>query len=190
MCHFSCLEFGANNISKKEIEGKKILEVGSRNVNGSLREILMQYKPYSYLGIDIVQGRGVDRVLDVSKARHTFGEDAFGVVVMTEVLEHIKDWKMAIHNIKHVLESGGLLFLTTRSKGFFRHSFPDDYWRFEVEDMQAIFSDFEILINKKDPQAAGIFLKARKPLEFDETEKDLTDYEVYSIDEEVRPSQR
>ena len=36
-----------------EIEGKTIIEIGSFNVNGSFRDILIKMNPLSYLGTDI-----------------------------------------------------------------------------------------------------------------------------------------
>jgi hypothetical protein len=68
-----------------------------------------------------------------------------------------------VSNFKNVLKPGGLLFITTRSKGFGYHGFPFDYWRFEVSDMRDIFSDFIVESIVNDPIVPGVFLKARKP---------------------------
>jgi hypothetical protein len=38
MCNAKVIEFVSSNLSKEEIAGKAVLEVGSRNVNGSARE--------------------------------------------------------------------------------------------------------------------------------------------------------
>ena len=101
------------------------------------------------------------------------------MVISTEMLEHAEYWEKTISNIKNICVPGGLMLLTTRSKGFGYHAYPHDYWRYEKEDMEKIFSDCEILEIEKDNQAAGIFIKARKPLGF--KEKDLSKYELYSI---------
>ena len=45
--------------------------------------------------------------------------------------------------------------------------------------MKEIFSDFEVVVNKEDPQELGVFVKARKPANF--IEKDLADHKLYSI---------
>jgi hypothetical protein len=54
-----------------------------------------------------------------------------------------------------------------------------DYWRYEIEDMYKLFSDFEILILEKDPSVPGVFLKARKPLNYEPT--DLQGIALYSM---------
>jgi hypothetical protein len=99
--------------------------------------------------------------------------------VTTETLEHIRDWKTAVHNMKRVLKPGGLLIITTRSFGFPFHCFPDDYWRYEVEDFQKIFGDLSIEALSSDPQEPGVFLRSRKPAQF--VERDLQEHKLYNI---------
>jgi len=53
MCHVSCIVFGVKNLTKKEINNKKVIEVGSYDVNGSLRPIIELFKPKEYIGVDI-----------------------------------------------------------------------------------------------------------------------------------------
>ena len=50
----------AINLKGEEIENKLILEVGSYNVNGSLRLLIESYCPLEYIGVDIEKGPGVD----------------------------------------------------------------------------------------------------------------------------------
>jgi len=65
--------------------------------------------------------------------------------------------------MKAVLKPGGLIYITTRSRGFSYHAYSHDYWRYEIEDMEKIVGDFEITALEKDWEAPGVFLKARKP---------------------------
>jgi cyclopropane fatty-acyl-phospholipid synthase-like methyltransferase len=105
------------------------------------------------------------------------GPESFDAVISTELLEHVKDWRIVINNMKQVLKLGG--YITTRSKGFPHHAYPYDYWRYELSDMKAIFSDFEIVCLRKDHMDPGVFLKARKPLNWASTNLDNT--ALYSI---------
>jgi len=132
-----------------------------------------------YVGLDISKGPGVDVVGSADSMTNMFGEDSFDIVISTEVVEHIKDWRSAISNIKRVCKPGGTVLLTTRSKGYAYHGYPSDFWRYEPEDMEKIFSDFEILSLERDTEAPGVFIKARKPDKFVET--DLSNFELYSI---------
>jgi SAM-dependent methyltransferase len=149
-------------------EGKRVLEVGALDINGSLRDAISALKPSLYLGCDIMLGKGVDVKCEAGNLVEIFGCETFDIVISTEMLEHVQDWRNAIHNIKHVTKRGGYILITTRSMGFSRHCHPYDYWRFEEEDMRKIFADCEIIKTEKDIYAPGIFILARKPHDFRE----------------------
>jgi SAM-dependent methyltransferase len=173
-----CILFGVRNLSRAEVQGKRVLEVGAFDVNGSLRPVLEQLGPAEYIGVDIQEGRGVDRVCDVTELIRTFGEESFDVVICTELLEHVRDWRLAIHNIKAVCRKGGVILVTTRSCGFEYHGLPEDCWRYDDADMTEIFSDCDIQRIERDPEW-GICVKAIKPGRF--AEKDLSHVELYSV---------
>ena len=97
----------------------------------------------------------MDQLCDAGNLIAAFGPERFDVAISTELLEHVKDWKRVLHNLKGVFKRGGLLVLTTRSPGFPRHNFPADYWRFTYDDMTVIFSDFTIERLQDDPGQNG-----------------------------------
>jgi len=179
MCSTSGIIFGLRAMRESEVVGKRVLEVGALDFNGGLRSVLVAYGPSEYIGVDLQAGPGVDVTCDVSKLVESFGEESFDIVVNTELLEHVEHWRSAISNLKRVLRPGGVMVTTTRSPGFKYHGYPYDFWRFRPEDMRHIFCDFEILDLIPDPDAPGIFLKARKPELFEEN--NLDDVELYSI---------
>lgn len=180
MCHISVIEFFIDAVRSEEFEGKRILEVGSRYVNGSVRPLIERFlKPREYIGVDIEAGKFVDLIVPAEKLLEYFGPESFDVVISTEVLEHVRDWRVAITNMKGVLKPLGYIYITTRSRGFPYHGFPFDFWRYEVEDMKKIFSDFEIIVLRRDHEAPGVFLKARKPKGY--APADLSDIALYSI---------
>lgn len=179
MCNLSCLEFGHDNLTPSDIRGKSVIEVGSRNINGSLRPFVESLAPASYLGVDMVSGGGVDEVCEAGRLVERFGPESFDVLLSTEMLEHVHDWQRVIDNLKIALRPTGLLLVTTRSRGFPHHEAPYDFWRYEVSDMKEIFSDFMIEKLQPDPQEPGVFLKARKPLHY--AGRDLSGYLLYSM---------
>ena len=179
MCHVSCIVYGANSINENDIKGKRVIEIGSCDVNGSLRPILAKWKPAEYVGIDIEEGPGVDLVWDAEKLVDKFGKESFDVVISNELIEHTKNWKKIVSNMKNLCSLGGIVLVTTRSKGFKYHAYPNDFWRYETEDMKNIFSDFDIISLERDTEAPGVFLKAKKPNDY--SEKDLSNYKLYSI---------
>jgi len=159
---------------------KRIIEIGScDHLTGTVRAVYETWNPREYVGTDMAPGPGVDLVVDVSKLLERFGPASFDVVVTTETFEHIRDWRAAVHNIKGVLRPGGILIVTTRSRGFPFHYFPGDYWRYELNDFREIFADLSIENLLSDPQEPGVFVRARKPRDF--VERDLGDYRLYNI---------
>ena len=180
MCDESGIAFVRSHVTRTEIEGKEIVEVGSLDVNGSVRPELERLEPLSYLGVDIASGPGVDELCDVTDLVKRYGESRFDVVIATELMEHVREWRGAITNMKRILRPGGTLVLTTRSHGFKLHGFPWDYWRYEPDDLRSIFSDFTNVEIERDPEAPGVFLKARKPsTEF--READLSGIALHSV---------
>lgn len=179
MCNQACIDFGKLCIFNNEIEGKSVIEVGSLDVNGSLRSVITPFKPITYIGVDICTGPGVDEICDAENLIKKFGIERFDVVVSTELLEHVVNWRKVVSNLKRLLVCGGYLFITTRSKGTKYHGWPYDFWRYEIDDIRQIFSDFDIEILKPDPSAPGVFLKARKRELF--VENDLREIMLFSI---------
>ncbi|MBU0502973.1 MAG: class I SAM-dependent methyltransferase [Candidatus Omnitrophota bacterium] len=173
-----CILFAAINLGSQEIYGKRVLEVGSYNVNGSIRPLIEKYNPKEYIGVDISEGPGVDIKCDVTSLISRFGENSFELVVSTELLEHVREWRQAIHNMKTVCKPGGTILITTCSIGFAYHGFPYDYWRYELKDMEYIFGDFKIE-NLEKANYKGAFIKCVKPDNF--IEKDIANFDLYSI---------
>lgn len=178
--HESIMSFGHRALTPEMVEGKRVLEVGALNVNGSLRQYVESMGPESYTGVDFQGGSGVDVVMDFCEpywaARWV---SYYDLVISTEMLEHAEDWRTAITNMKAVLKPGGWLLLTTRSEGFPRHGYPDDYWRFDAVDMNLIFSNYTRSVSN-DPQVPGVFVLAQKPYEETFT-VDLSGIDVYSM---------
>ena len=179
MCNRACIEFGRVVIKKDEVNGKGIIEVGSCDVNGSLRSVIEPLKPRKYVGVDVAEGPGVDQIGDATNLFQHFDFGSFDMLIATEVLEHVKDWRKAITNFKHLIRTGGVLVITVPSIGCGFHGYPEDHWRFQISDMKAIFSDFIIEELWQSPSIEGVFLKAKKPANL--MEFDTSNYKLYSI---------
>lgn len=89
---------------------KKVLEVGSLDINGSIRSL---YEDCEYIGIDIGWGLGVDLVCDASKL--DWPDNIFDHVVSTECFEHNPNWIATFTNMHRMCKPNGLVLMTCAS---------------------------------------------------------------------------
>lgn len=179
MCNVDCFRWIAKNTIKQEIMGKKVIEVGSYDVNGSVRCVIELLEPAQYVGVDIMKGPGVDIICAAENLVEKFGGESFDVIISTCVLEHLKDWKKAISNIKNICKPNSTILIIVPSNWSY-HEHPYDFWRYEKDDIKNIFSDCDIITVEEDPQKPSlVYAKIRKPNGF--IEKNLTQYQLYSM---------
>lgn len=162
--HPTVLEFVERTLTGEHVAGKKVLEVGSCDVNGSVRPFIESLGPAEYLGVDAGFGPRVDKVVDCENLVAAVGWHRWDVVVTTEMLEHVRDWRACMLQLVYVLKPGGWLLLTTRSPGFPYHPFPEDHWRYTNAQMRNILAALQLeSIAVEDDPELGVFAFARKP---------------------------
>ena len=122
----NCKWFYDTYINKPGTGNLKITEIGSQDVNGSLRSIFPAN--HEYKGIDFVAGKGVDIILD-DPYKLPFADDSFDVVLSSSCFEHSDMFWLLFNEIIRVLKPGGLFYLNIPSNGIF-HRWPVDSWRF------------------------------------------------------------
>lgn len=88
-----------------------VLEIGSININGSVRDYYPQ--ALSWWGIDIIGGPCVDEVCDGADWR---SNQRFDVAICAEVFEHTPRWPEIIVNMHRHLVDGGLLLASCASR--------------------------------------------------------------------------
>lgn len=179
MCDSDCFKWATKNLSEKDIRGKKIIEVGSYDVNGSLRYFIELLEPKKYIGVDIVMGPGVDIVCPAEKLVKKFGKNSFDVVISTCMLEHTREWKASVSNIKNICKQNGIIIIIVPSQWGF-HPYPYDYWRFSKKDLRDIFQDCDIEKLDEDIRPPSlVYAKMIKPRKF--FEKNLSSFSIYSM---------
>ena len=122
---------------RQKLKGN-VLDVGALNVNGSASDII----PIQ-IGMDIRKGRGVNLVADVKDLPKHFADGYFDAVVSFETLEHVEDWKAFFRNTWNAVKEGGYIVMSMASPLKKRHAYPDDYWRFTVEQICQIYPKVE-----------------------------------------------
>jgi len=165
--HPSAYLFASRALTVRDVAGRRVVEAGAYDYNGSVRGVYEAMGPASYTGTDVQPGPGVDLVCPAEKLPAELGDEAADILLTTEMLEHAEDWRGAMTGMTRVLAPGGLLLLTTRSPGFPYHPHPGDFWRFTVDHMDGIAEalGLEVLRLEPDPDwdSPGVFLLARKP---------------------------
>lgn len=122
---------------------KNVLEVGSLDINGSIRSL---FEDCNYLGIDIGEGPGVDRVIAIHNL-HEHGR--YHIVASTEMLEHDKYWRQSLISMYDNLKSGGMLVVTCAGPSRQEHGttrttpgdspFTNDWYRnISIEDFHDV----------------------------------------------------
>lgn len=145
-----------------------LLEVGSLNVNGSVREI---YGGASkYVGIDMQPGKDVDMVLNGHDILSVFEANSFDMVVCCETLEHDDQFWVTVDRMRAVVKPGGWMIITNPGTDVIRHNYPGDFYRFFSDAYKYFFRDWEqVLIEEKPhndaPKTTQIFGLGKKPLE-------------------------
>ncbi len=104
----------------------RILDIGSYDVNGTLRD----FKPASaeYLGIDLAKGPGVDLVLD-DPYSYPFPDGYFDVILSTSCFEHDPMFWETFRECCRVISNIGVIYINAPSGGVY-HPYSHDFWRF------------------------------------------------------------
>lgn len=122
---------GVNQFLSDFFKGKKILEIGSFNINGSVRDF---FTDCDYLGLDVAPGKDVDEVC--------FGENygapanTFDTVISCEAMEHNFGWEKTWLNMLRLVKNDGLVIMTCATLGRKQHGTEN----FQPEDSPLTFN--------------------------------------------------
>ena len=122
----NCLQFKQTYITPRNDTNLRIIEIGSQNINGSIRELFTEYK--NYLGVDFVSGNGVDHIL-ADPYQINLESNSADVILTSSCLEHSEMFWLLYLEVIRVLKPNGLFYMNVPSAGFY-HKYPIDAWRF------------------------------------------------------------
>jgi SAM-dependent methyltransferase len=118
-----------------------IVEIGSLQVEGQIYDADLRpfFPGKQYLGCDMREGPGVDRIEDV----HTlsFADSSVGTVLMLETLEHVENPFQALAEIFRVLKPEGIVVVSC-CMDFPVHEHPADYWRLTPQGFDLLLRPF------------------------------------------------
>jgi len=97
-------------------EGKKVLDIGSLDINGNNRHLFTNCE---YIGLDIAEGNNVDVV---SLAHEYSVEDgSFDLIVSNDCFEHDMFYEKTFKNIVRLLKPNGFFLFTCKTTGSLEH---------------------------------------------------------------------
>jgi 2-polyprenyl-3-methyl-5-hydroxy-6-metoxy-1,4-benzoquinol methylase len=148
-----------------------VFEFGSVQVSG--QEGFADLRPFfpnkEYVGCDIREGPGVDRILDLHHIE--LPSESVGTVLLLDTLEHVEFCRKALEEVHRVLKPNGLLVISSVMK-FPIHDYPHDYWRFTPEGLKSLLKPFafSFVDSVGDPEfphtIVGLALKGSIPDNF------------------------
>ena len=129
------------------MKGKVILDLGTP---WSFRKELKHYEQdftgvhYFSLGYKIFDGKGpYFPHVDGDICQLPFKTDSVDGIICKEVLEHVYNPFLAVHEMVRVLKRGGRLFCTLPFIYPYHGSGSDkDFWRFSQDGIECLFSEF------------------------------------------------
>lgn len=133
----------------KHFYDSKVLEVGSLDINGSIRVF---FDHCEYIGVDLGPGNGVDLIAKGEEL--DFPADTFDTTASCECFEHNEKWAETFLNMVRMTRPGGLIFFTCATTGRPEHGtkrttpgdapYCTDYYRNLVaEDFKDLLADVE-----------------------------------------------
>lgn len=154
----------------------QVLDVGSCDVAGGTYRQFFPEEKFSYMGLDMAEGPNVDLTPQNPYFWSEIGDDSFDVVISGQALEHMEFFWLALAEMSRVLKPQGLLCIVA-PRGFERHRYPLDCYRFDADGMAALakWCNLELLHASTDMQPPDTgpdwhiedcedsFLIARKP---------------------------
>ncbi|MBE9516188.1 MAG: class I SAM-dependent methyltransferase [Proteobacteria bacterium] len=138
-------DFNTYEFVRSNVEGcdGPVLEVGSRDY-GNTYNFRPLLESHDYVGIDMSEGKGVDKVLDLTKPFDDIDKaldgKRFGTIICLSVLEHCDKPFLMAENMTRLLKPGGRIFISVPFSWKF-HGYPSDYWRFTHEGVKKLFAD-------------------------------------------------
>ena len=147
MSHQSQLDF-VSSVQKrfpKYFLNSKVLEVGSLNINGTVR---IFFKDCDYLGVDVGPGKDVDLVCPAHEL--DIQPETFDTSISCECFEHDKYWVRSFKKMYDLTKPGGLVIFSCATTGRPEHGttrtspadapFTNDYYRnLTIEDFEGAF---------------------------------------------------
>ena len=169
--HGAAFKFVEKALANPPLKGccTNVIEIGSRNINGSVRQLFTDAE--SYLATDICGGQGVDKIVDATDPT-ALPAGSCNTVVCCEVLEHAPVTTIVL-SAANWLCPGGFFIATMATTGRSPHSAVDGGSPRADEHYENVTADamlsaleaagLELLVIDINQSAADLYVLAMKP---------------------------
>ena len=99
-------------------------------------------EPYvqQYTGVDFPSNQLADIHFEAKTGKIPLGDQSAGIIVSTQVLEHVENPAAYLAEARRIVHPEGLLFLSTH--GYWQeHSDPQDFWRWTSDGLAKLMHD-------------------------------------------------
>jgi len=118
---------------------KRVLELGSLNVNGTIRSAFDDCGVLEYVGLDARAGECVDVVMNAADLYEAHHLGQFDCVVATSFFEHDPTFWDTLDGVYRRLNHGGIFIVTVPHQEWGYHGEPKDYYRFTMDALTEVF---------------------------------------------------
>lgn len=112
-----------------------VVDIGGRNVNGSLR-CFFEKKGMKYICVDMEADSSVDIVVPPGE-KLPFEDGSIDLVVSTSCFEHDPCFWLTFKEMTRIIKPTGYIYINAPSTGPY-HTYPGDNWRFYSDAGQAL----------------------------------------------------
>jgi SAM-dependent methyltransferase len=125
--------------------GITVLDVGSYDVNGTYKRFFPA-PAFLYTGLDIAAGPNVDVVVVNPYHWPMLADESFDAIICGQAFEHIEFFWFTLEEMVRVAKKNAL-FCIIAPRGFGRHRYPIDAYRFDEDGMIALarYGGLEVL---------------------------------------------
>ena len=115
--------------------GKIVVDIGGRNVNGSLRAFFVE-KGMKYICVDMEAHSSVDIVVKPGD-KLPFENGSIDLIVSTSCFEHDPCFWLTFREMTRIIKPDGYIYVNAPTSGPY-HCYPGDNWRFYSDAGQAL----------------------------------------------------
>ena len=133
--HYTSLKSGEAFSKSYGIPNSLVIDIGGRNVNGSLRSFF-ETKGMKFVCIDMEADASVDIVIPPGE-KLPFEDGSVDLIVSTSCFEHDPCFWLTFKEMTRIIKPSGYIYINAPTSGPY-HTYPGDNWRFYSDAGQAL----------------------------------------------------